>query len=162
MIYLPQATADSQIQQIQDPAIAGSLNGTETVLIVEDDARLRALDQRVLVRYGYNVLVAASFAEAQRVCTEHDGELHVVLTDVVMPGGSGKKVADWIAQTRPATHVIYMSGYTDNTIMQHGLLAPGTQLLQKPFTPEMLVRKVREALTRIETSPDNRYANTPR
>jgi two-component system, cell cycle sensor histidine kinase and response regulator CckA len=151
-IYLPEATADSQVAQVQGPAVAGSLNGTETILIVEDDARLRALDQRVLVRYGYNVLVAASCAEAQRICMEHTGDLHLVLTDVVMPGGSGKKIADWIAQNRPSTHVIYMSGYTDNTIMQHGLLAPGTQYLQKPFTPEMLARKVREVLSQFDTS----------
>jgi two-component system, cell cycle sensor histidine kinase and response regulator CckA len=161
-IYVPQATAESQVALEQGPLVAGTLNGTETVLIVEDDARLRVLDQRVLARYGYNVLVASSCAEAQRVCTEHEGHIHIVLTDVVMPGGSGKNVSDWVAQTRPSTQVIYMSGYTDNTIMQRGLLTPGTQYLQKPFTPEMLARKVREVLSRVDASSDERHANTPR
>jgi len=162
LICLPAVGADVPEQLLPGPAVAGGLNGTETVLVVEDDARLRALDQRVLARYGYNVLVAASCEEAQRVCTEHEGDVHIVLTDVVMPGGSGKKFADWIAETRPSTRVIFMSGYTDNAITQLELGAPGMHYLQKPFTPEMLARKVREVLSERPVSPGARHAHTRR
>jgi PAS domain S-box-containing protein len=145
-IFLPVAKPDVVTSDVHAPVVGESLDGTETVLIVEDDARLRTLDHRILTRHGYTVLVASSCAEALRTCAEHEGEIHVVLTDVVMPGGSGKRVADWVAQHRPSTKVIYMSGYTDNTITRDALL-PGMQYLQKPFAPDMLVRKVREVLS---------------
>jgi DNA-binding NtrC family response regulator len=116
-------------------------------LVVEDEAPLRALSERILRRYGYTVLLAANGEEAQRVCTEHQGPIHVVLMDVVMPGKSGRAVGDWIAQRRPETKIIYLSGYTDNAIAHHGVLDPGTTFLQKPFTSDVLLNTIRGVLS---------------
>jgi two-component system, cell cycle sensor histidine kinase and response regulator CckA len=125
----------------------GGLHGSETVLVVEDEAPLRALTERMLQRYGYTVLLAANGEDAERICTEHQGPIHVVLMDVVMPGKSGRAVGDWIEQCRPETKIIYLSGYTDNAIAHHGVLDPGTTFLQKPFTSDVLIRTIREALS---------------
>jgi hypothetical protein len=123
------------------------LQGSETVLVVEDEASLRALTERILQRYGYTVLLAANGEEAQRVCTEHQGPIHVVLMDVVMPGKSGREVGEWIGQCRPETKIIYLSGYTDNAIVHHGVLDPGTTFLQKPFTSDVLLNTIRGVLS---------------
>ena len=101
--------------------------------MVDDDPTLRILDQRILVRHGYRVLVAGDVTEAVRICTNREEHIHLVVTDVVMPGGSGRSIGDWILQHRPATKVIYMSGYTDDAIVRHGALHPGTFFLQKPL-----------------------------
>jgi two-component system, cell cycle sensor histidine kinase and response regulator CckA len=146
-VYLPVAeNPPSPSSAARRPATT-DLAGTETVLIVEDDSRLQALDVRILRRYGYNVLVASDGIEAQRVCKEHRGAINLVLMDVVMPGPSGRLTADWILQQRPETKIIYMSGYTDDAIAHHGVLDAGMNFLQKPFTPEILARKVRDALS---------------
>jgi two-component system cell cycle sensor histidine kinase/response regulator CckA len=123
------------------------LHGTETVLVVEDEAPLRALTDRILRRYGYTVLLAANGDEAQRICAEYQGPIHVALMDVVMPGKSGRAVGEWITQQRPETRVIYLSGYTDNAIARHGVLDSGTRFLQKPFTSDVLLKAIREALS---------------
>lgn len=146
-LYFPAVSGEALVEAPKPRAAPAALGGTETILLVEDDARLRALEERILTRYGYHVLMAASAAEAMRIATEHRGPIHVVLTDVIMPGGSGRTLGDWVAEHRPHTTVIYMSGYTDNAIARHGLLEPGTHFLQKPFSPEGLARKVREALS---------------
>ena len=147
-IYFP--VSSEEPSSVQARPITTRLRGSETVLVVEDDPTLRALDQKILQQYGYRVLVAADVAEALRICTERVEDIHVVVTDVVMPGGSGRSIGDWILRHRPATKVVYMSGYTDDAIVRHGVLDPGMLFLQKPFTPEMLVRKVREVLTRTD------------
>jgi hypothetical protein len=121
------------------------LTGTETVLIVEDNASLRVLSERILRRYGYTVLVAADAAEARRVCTEQAGRIHLVLTDVVMPGGGGRAIGEWLLQHLPKTKLIYMSGYTDH--VRYGILDRGAPFLPKPFTPDDLLRKVRGVLS---------------
>jgi two-component system cell cycle sensor histidine kinase/response regulator CckA len=152
-LYFPASVAPAQrAVQAARNAPAADLRGTETVLVVEDDPRLRALDERILKRYGYAVLLADSADEAVRICTEHPGPIHIVVTDVIMPGGSGRTVGDWIMEYKPETKVIYMSGYTDDAISRHGVLEPGARFLQKPFSPEAFARKVREALseTRVE------------
>lgn len=123
------------------------LQGSETVLVVEDEASLRALTKRMLQRYGYTVLLAANGEEAQRVCTEYQGPIHVVLMDVVMPGKSGRAVGDWIEQCRPETKIIYLSGYTDNAIAHHGVLDPDTTFLPKPFTSDVLLSTIRGVLS---------------
>ena len=145
-IYLPVAVP-SEIPAIADrKAPPHVLTGTETVLVVEDEASIRALSERILRRHGYTVLLAANGDEAQRVCQDHQGPIHIALMDVILPGRSGRVVAEWITQQRPETRIVYMSGYSDNAITRHGMLDPGTTLVEKPFSPETLVRKIREVL----------------
>lgn len=122
--------------------------GSQTVLVVEDASGVRELTRRLLQREGYKVLVAADAAEGFRVFEQHPTSIDVVLTDVVMPGGSGPELARRLAERRPALRVIYMSGYTEDAIARHGVLEPGIDFLQKPFTSETLGRKVREVLGR--------------
>lgn len=102
---------------------------------------------------GYTLLTARDGREALQLCTQHKGPIHLLLSDVVMPLISGPELARRVAPLRPALKVLYMSGYTADALGQHGLLARGTALLQKPFTPETLARKVREVL---ETTPPDR------
>ena len=122
------------------------VSGSETVLIVEDDDGLRKLAQEVLQSYGYRILAAENGEEALMVGKEHEGPIHLLLTDVVMPKMGGKEAADRLQPLYPQMKVIYMSGYTDNAIIHHGVLAPGLNFLQKPFSSEGLARKVRKAL----------------
>ncbi len=99
-----------------------------------------------LREHGYIVLEAGHPEDALRLAGEHTGRIHLLLTDVVMPGISGRELAERLLPQRPETAVLYMSGYTDNAIVHHGVLAAGTSFLQKPFTPVSLARKVREVL----------------
>jgi CheY-like chemotaxis protein len=124
--------------------------GTETILLVEDDVLVRDMAAQALDAQGYAVLSAASGAEALRTAQEFAGEIHLLLTDVVMPQMSGRTLAERLQSTRPNLKVLYASGYTDNTIVHHGMLEPGIALLQKPFTPASLTRKVRETLDAVE------------
>ena len=146
-LYFPAVSGASAVEPVKPKAAPDELTGAETILVVEDDARLRVLEERILKRYGYQVLVASSAADAIRVFTERHDPIDVVLTDVIMPGGSGRTLGDWVAEHRPDTHVVYMSGYTDNAIASHGVLEAGTRFLQKPFSPEALARTIREALS---------------
>ncbi|MBI4376515.1 MAG: response regulator [Elusimicrobia bacterium] len=123
-----------------------SLRGSETILLVEDDERVRNLTRRILTQQGYKVLPTADGTEALRVCDEHKGDIHLLVTDVVMPRVSGGELARQILQTRAGIKVLYISGYTDNVIAHQGVLKPGIHFLQKPFTPEGLARKMREVL----------------
>jgi PAS domain S-box-containing protein len=120
--------------------------GTETVLLAEDDLALRALTRDILEMQGYAVVEATDVEDAQRVSERHEGIVHLLITDVVMPRMSGRALADAIRRQRPAIKVLFMSGYTDDAIVHHGVLDPGTAFLQKPFTPVTLGRKVREVL----------------
>ena len=120
--------------------------GTETVLLVEDAEGLRRLARRILERCGYTILEAPNGDEALRICERHQGAIHLLLTDVVMPGMSGRVLADRLALLHPATKVLYTSGYTDHAIVNRGVLATGTAFLQKPYAPETLARKVRDVL----------------
>jgi hypothetical protein len=147
-IYFP--VSREEPTTVQAKAVTLDLRGTESVLVVEDDPTLRALDRKILERYGYRVLVAADAAEALLICADRTERIDVIATDVVMPGGSGRLIGDWILHHRPQTKVIYLSGYTDEAVVRHGILDPGTLFLQKPFTPEVLVRKVREVLAPSE------------
>jgi two-component system, cell cycle sensor histidine kinase and response regulator CckA len=146
-LYFPVAAITLPVQPARTPQPSGGVAGSETILVVEDDPRLRALDERILKRYGYTVLIAASASDAIRILTEHRAPIHVVVTDVIMPGESGRTVGDWVARNKPKTKVIYMSGYTDDAISRHGVLEPGAQFLQKPFSPEALARKIRQSLS---------------
>ncbi|MQA29593.1 MAG: response regulator [Luteitalea sp.] len=146
-IYLPVATdADLPVTAVPR-ASSNVLNGAETILVVDDEPSLRALTKRILQRYGYTVLLAANGEEAQRISRSHRGPIGVALMDVVLPGCGGRAVAEWITSQRPETRIVYMSGYTYDAITPNGMLDPGTTLVQKPFTPETLIGRIREALS---------------
>jgi len=120
--------------------------GTETILLVEDANSLRKLARKVLERYGYTIIEAPNGDEALEICKRHQGVIHLLLTDVVMPGISGPMLADQLALLHPATKVLFTSGYTDNAIIQRGALTAETAFLQKPYSPDALARKVRDVL----------------
>ena len=122
------------------------LKGSETVLLVEDEESLRRLTRSLLEQSGYTVLEASEGAEALQIAHQHQGTIHLLLTDVVMPGTGGRVLAEKIALTYPDTKVLFMSGYTDYAVTAHGVLEEGTFLLQKPFTRGALMGKVREVL----------------
>jgi len=144
-VYLPRVDADEGAT-LETPVPATSARtGSQTVLVVEDAEGLRELARRLLERLGYNVLVAANAADALRVFEEVPS-IDVLLTDVVMPGGSGPDLSRELVERRPTLKVVYMSGYTDEAIVHHGVLNPGIALLNKPFTSEALSRKIREVL----------------
>jgi signal transduction histidine kinase/CheY-like chemotaxis protein len=121
-------------------------SGGETILLVEDDPALRKMAAEVLRDTGYKVLTAPSGIDAMQIAAEHSGPLDILLTDVVMPGMTGRELADQIVARYPRTQVLYMSGYTDDAIGHHGLHDQALRLLQKPFTHDALVRRVREAI----------------
>jgi two-component system cell cycle sensor histidine kinase/response regulator CckA len=144
-IYLPVATSSSE--ELSQSDIAGEqLHGTETVLVVEDQPEVRELIARTLREYGYAVIVVAHGADAVAAAHAHDGPIHLMLTDVVLPGASGRAVARLVVANRPSLRVLYMSGYTERAVDQHGVLEPGLAFIQKPFSGEALVRKIREVL----------------
>jgi CheY-like chemotaxis protein len=118
----------------------------ETILLVEDAQRVRAVVREILEMSGYPVLEARHGAEALEVSNQHAGPIHLLLTDVVMPQMSGRELAQRLATLRPDLKVLYMSGYTDDAIVRHGVLASGIAFLSKPFTPDALALKVREVL----------------
>ena len=142
-IYLPQVDAPPDAAGVAATELP---RGTETVLLVEDAAAVRAAVRQVLERQGYTVLEAPHGNAALALATAHEGPIHLLLTDVVMPGLSGRQVADQLKQLRPDTRVLYASGYTDDAVVRHGVLEAGIAYLQKPFTTGGLARKVREVL----------------
>jgi DNA-binding NtrC family response regulator len=120
--------------------------GSETILLVEDEEAVRELAGRILSAKGYSVVAAKSTQEAERIAASHTGEIHLLLTDIIMPGTSGRELAQRITARHLRTRVLYMSGYTDNVLAQGGVLEAGLSFLQKPFTPAALVQKVRDVL----------------
>jgi two-component system, cell cycle sensor histidine kinase and response regulator CckA len=144
-VYLPaiDEKADSkQPAQTSEPIALGS----ETILLVEDDEMVRGLARTTLEEGGYKVLQAANGAEALLICEQYPEPIHLLLTDVVMPGMSGRAVADRLKTMRPQMLVLYMSGYTEDAIVHHGVLNEGVNFIEKPFDPTALTRKVREVL----------------
>ncbi|HEX4633868.1 MAG TPA: response regulator [Gemmatimonadales bacterium] len=142
-VYLPRVDAPV------DPAptrTARPAQGWETILLVEDEAPLRKLARRVLERYGYTVLEAGTADEAAGLAGAHPGPIHLLLTDVVLPGVSGRRLADDLLLRRSETRALFMSGYTEDAIVHRGVLAANTAFLHKPFTAEGLVQKVRSVL----------------
>ena len=147
-IYLPRVeeALDTLHGRDETDSLPG---GSETVLLVEDEQDVRSLAYRLLRQQGYKVLVAANGVEALHIAREHSGEkIDLLLTDVVMPQMSGKELADQLKTSRPDVKILYTSGYTDDDIVHHGMLDPGTHFLQKPFSHKDLSRKVREVLDR--------------
>ncbi|MBC7252241.1 MAG: PAS domain S-box protein, partial [Anaerolineae bacterium] len=157
-VYLPRTEEGAATAELQLQVPAELLQGQETILVVEDEEVVRELAVRILRKRGYTVLQAQDGAEALRVCREHQGPIHLLITDVVMPGGmSGRQVAEQLQPLQPEMKVIYMSGYTENAIVHHGVLELGAVLLQKPFTPSSLAHKVRQMLD--ENKPDGGTRN---
>ena len=146
VIYLPRTEASESASVAAEEAAAR--RGTEVVLLAEDDANLRALTRDILASEGYTVLESQDVEDAIRIAERQDGTIHLLVTDVVMPHMSGRALADAVMRIRPDVKVLYMSGYTDDAIVHHGVLDPGTALLQKPFTPAALAHKAREVLDR--------------
>jgi PAS domain S-box-containing protein len=143
-IYLPRVTEAAGTDRPAPTVMSRS--GTETILLVEDNAGLRTLATRLLAPAGYTVLGAASGEAALLVLERHEAPVHLLLSDVVLPGMSGRHLAEQLAQTHPEMKVLYMSGYTSDTIVRHGVLDAQVPFLNKPFTAAALLRKVREVL----------------
>jgi two-component system, cell cycle sensor histidine kinase and response regulator CckA len=143
-IYLPRV--DAELETARPPASPTTLKGSETILLVEDEDPVRAIAGSSLRRFGYEVLMARNAGEALLLCETHPGPIHILVTDVVMPQMSGPELATRIIATRPQTKVLCMSGYTDDSIVRHGVLDTSVAYLQKPFTPQSLATKVREVL----------------
>jgi two-component system cell cycle sensor histidine kinase/response regulator CckA len=145
-VYLPVADP-TEFVQLAPAGVAGSGTGAETVLVVEDADGLRELTKRLLERKGYTVLVAANADEAVELFARHPS-ISVLLTDVVMPGASGPELTRQLLEEHPELKVVYMSGYTEDAIVHHGVLEAGIAFLHKPFTSDALARKIREVLDR--------------
>jgi CheY-like chemotaxis protein len=145
-VYLPRVLSTATAKAFRHPTAPLQATGTETILLVEDEQALRKVAIRALESAGYTVLPAANGEEALQACAQTAGHIHLLLTDVIMPRMGGRALAQELAKSRPGLKVVYMSGYTDNAIVHHGVLEPGTHFLVKPFTAADLTRKVREVL----------------
>ncbi len=144
-IYLPRVDAPLEPEPPR-AAVPASLRGTETVLLVEDETGLRTLTCALLERCGYKVVAAQNATEALETSQQYKGPIHLMLTDVVMPGINGRVLAQQLVQNRPETKVVYMSGYTGQSFSGHDILDPGSHFLAKPFTRNTLARRIRETL----------------
>jgi two-component system cell cycle sensor histidine kinase/response regulator CckA len=143
-IYLPRVEETvSAARRVSAPVAA---RGTETVLVVEDEASVRRLAGAMLEAAGYRVLVAANAEDAVPLVQRHDGPVDLVLTDVVMPGMNGRDLAARLVALRPGVRVLYTSGYTDDAIVHHGVLDPELLFISKPYSTGELTQKVRQAL----------------
>jgi CheY-like chemotaxis protein len=145
-IHLPRATS-AEIRG-SAPKAEGTSGGHETILIVEDQEEVRSLIVKSLSGQGYQVLETSSGDEALAYAAKHSGPIHMLLTDVVMPGMNGKVLAERMLELRPGIRVLYMSGYTENVVAHKGILDSGIDYLQKPFSPALLAIRVREVLER--------------
>jgi PAS domain S-box-containing protein len=143
-LFLPRY--QGAVEEKEQKTEARLLMGSETVLLVEDDRQILALAQRILEQHGYTVISATLPGEALLACEKFPGEIHLLITDVVMPVMNGKELKERIEKLKPAIRVLYMSGYTANVIAHRGILAEGVEFIQKPFSVEMLVKKVREVM----------------
>ena len=144
-IYLSVAETLTPIALPEQPVV-GSLEGTETILVVEDEAAVRQLVGSTLRLYGYQVMETDDPAKGLELASAYQGVIHLLLTDVIMPAMNGRELFQRLAVDRHDLKVLYMSGYTDNVIAYHGMLDEGITLLQKPFTVHSLLEKVRVAL----------------
>ena len=144
-VYLPRVEqAGEPVAAPQPPA--RPLGGTETILLAEDEAAVRNLARRVLEKHGYKLLLAATGRDGVRLAEEHGSPIDLLVTDVVMPEMGGRELAQRLTTRQPSLKVLYLSGYTDDAIVHHGVLDAGVAFLQKPFKPDELVRKIREVL----------------
>jgi len=156
-IYLPRVDQPAEAVGVEKRP-AGVQRGTETILLVEDDTQLRQLTSSVLTHCGYRVLPASGAEEGLALCRENHREIHLLVTDVIMPGMNGRQLAEHVKQISPRTRVLYVSGYTSNAIVHYGVLDAGLWFLPKPFSLSALVAKVREVL---DASPDAPQGERP-
>jgi two-component system, cell cycle sensor histidine kinase and response regulator CckA len=143
-IYLPRV--DEPALVAAEPSQPAAESGAETVLLVEDEPALRDLIKIALSGHGFTVLAVGNPGDAITLCKKHTAPLHLLLTDVIMPGMDGLALAKQVRKERPEIKVLYMSGYATNFIMHDGEVDPGTNFLEKPFHPRALLHKVREVL----------------
>ena len=144
-IYLPRVRETAP--EDESPAVvAPAPRGNETVLVVEDEEAVRLLNRIILQGKGYSVLEAADGVEALRAAERHEGPIHLLMTDVVMPGMGGRDLAERLTVLRPGLKVLFLSGYTDDAVVRHGVLQANVNFLQKPYSPAVLSKKIREVL----------------
>jgi two-component system cell cycle sensor histidine kinase/response regulator CckA len=146
-LYFPRAEDD--VKTVEQPEDARSSRGTETLLLVEDEEQILNIGQHILEQQGYMVLAAQAPEEAIALAARHQGTIHLLITDVVMPGMDGKELKQRLAASRPGLKCLFMSGYTADVIVHHGVLDEGVAFLQKPFTSQMLAERVREVLKNV-------------
>ncbi len=156
-IYLPRVEEADGEEQVDAPSGGGS----ETILLAEDEREVREVVSAFLQEAGYSVIEAGDGEEAMRAAEEYDGPIHLLLTDVVMPRLSGRELAQRLLAERPATRILYMSGYTDDAVLRHGVLESEAAFLQKPFTADILQRKVREVLGAKDGEQDSAGQGNP-
>ena len=150
-VYLPRVEELAEVDAPKHAPLAGQ-RGSEVILLVEDEDVVRDLVRTILTGQGYEVLVALDPHHAETLASDFPGEIHLLLTDVVMPGTSGRELAARISAARPGIRVLYMSGYTENVITRGGLLEHGLAFLQKPFSPAALTQKIREVVSHSQTT----------
>jgi len=150
-IYLPRVDdgAEEYKRNIEDARVT---KGTETILLVEDEEMLRKLARQTLKGHGYEIVEASNGNEAIALSAQHEGAIHLLLTDVIMPGMNGRELATRMLQTRPSLRVLFMSGYTDDAIVHQGVLDESANFIQKPFAPDELAGRVREVLEQEESA----------
>jgi two-component system cell cycle sensor histidine kinase/response regulator CckA len=145
-VYLPRVEEMADAVRRRDAVWTGKTHGTETILVVEDEEPVRQLVSNVLETRGYTVLRASDGEQALMLSGYHAGPIHLVVSDIVMPGMTGPEMVDRIAADRPGVKALFMSGYTDGTVAHHGFLAEDAAYLEKPFGLDKLTAKVREVL----------------
>jgi two-component system cell cycle sensor histidine kinase/response regulator CckA len=144
-IYFPLLSATSQRRTFVTETVDG-LNGNETVLLVEDEKMVRELAERILTEFGYKVLVAENGEVAKQIFEQQKEKIQIVVTDIIMPGISGRDLAAHIKKENPDIKLLYISGYSDEAILHHNKIDNGSEFLQKPFTAQKFVRRVRQIL----------------
>jgi CheY-like chemotaxis protein len=147
-IYLPAVAQEPSEAVAEAPAARLSSSGSETILLAEDERAVRGFARRTLEEYGYMVLEAAGGAEALTIAASHAGPIALLVTDVVMPGLQGHQLAEKLTAARPGLRTLYVSGFTDNSVIHHGLPDHGLAFLAKPFTVDALGEAVRRVLDR--------------
>ncbi len=152
-LYFP-VVAEVVVEDVAEKLQPGVLSGTETILLVEDEEAVRKLVRRTLEKHGYQLLVAATGTEALEILQNHSERIHLVITDVIMPQMGGRQLAERLKALHPKIRILFVSGYTESSVLRSGNLAEGEAFLQKPFTPLALARRVRELLDQGNGAPD--------